>query len=62
MRVVFQTTYAQLNLLTGIYNRNTISLDSKWRYIVDPLKPAFMIITIKKWLKVIHQPIGIKIS
>ena len=45
MRVVFQTTYAQLNLLTGIYNRNTISLDNKWRYIVDPLKLAFIIIT-----------------
>jgi beta-glucuronidase len=32
---------AQLNLLTDIPNRNAISLDGKWQYIVDPYETGF---------------------
>lgn len=41
MCLVFQSTQAQLNLLTDIPNRNTISLDAKWQYIVDPYETGF---------------------
>ena len=41
MCLVFQSTQAQLNLLTDIPNRNTISLDGKWQYIVDPYETGF---------------------
>ncbi|MGN6543264.1 MAG: glycoside hydrolase family 2 protein [Ginsengibacter sp.] len=39
--LIGQLTYAQLNLLTDIPNRNTISLDGKWAYIVDPYETGF---------------------
>ena len=41
MLLIGQLTYAQLNLLTDIPNRNTISLDGKWPYIVDPYETGF---------------------
>jgi len=41
MLLIGQLTYAQLNLLTDIPNRNTISLDGKWAYIVDPYETGF---------------------
>ncbi|HUZ57238.1 MAG TPA: glycoside hydrolase family 2 TIM barrel-domain containing protein [Hanamia sp.] len=41
MCLMFQSTKAQLNLITDIPNRNTISLDGKWQYIVDPYETGF---------------------
>ena len=62
MSFVFHSTKAQLNLRTDMLNRKTVSLDNKWQYIFDPYKTDSMIIAIKRWLKIIHQPIGITIS
>ncbi|HXS57444.1 MAG TPA: glycoside hydrolase family 2 TIM barrel-domain containing protein [Hanamia sp.] len=36
-----QLSQAQLNLITDIPNRNAISLDGKWQYIVDPYETGF---------------------
>jgi beta-glucuronidase len=41
MCFLFLQTQAQSNLLTDIPNRNTISLDGKWPYIVDPYETGF---------------------
>ena len=41
MLLIGQLTSAQLNLLTDIPNRKTISLDGKWAYIVDPYETGF---------------------
>ena len=60
MCIVFHSTQAQVNLLTDIPNRNAISLDGNIWVIL--MKLAFMIIAIKRWLKIVHQPIGITIS
>lgn len=41
MCFVFHSTHAQSNLLTDMPNRNTISLDGKWQYIIDPYETGF---------------------
>jgi beta-glucuronidase len=41
MSLAIQLTNAQVNLLTDIPNRNTVSLDGKWQYIVDPYETGF---------------------
>lgn len=38
---VFHSTHAQSNLITDMPNRNTISLDGKWQYIIDPYETGF---------------------
>lgn len=37
----FHSIHAQSNLLTDMPNRNTISLDGKWQYIIDPYETGF---------------------
>jgi len=34
-------THAQVNLITNVYNRETISLNGKWNYIVDPFETGY---------------------
>ena len=41
MILICQLSQAQVNLITDIPNRNTISLDGKWQYIVDPYETGF---------------------
>ena len=41
MILISQLSQAQLNLITDIPNRNTVSLDGKWQYIVDPYETGF---------------------
>jgi beta-glucuronidase len=41
LMLIAQFTNAQVNLLTDIPNRKTISLDGKWAYIVDPYETGF---------------------
>ena len=41
MIFVYHSSNAQLTLLTDIPNRNRVSLDGKWQYIVDPYETGF---------------------
>jgi len=41
MMLICQLSHAQLNLITDIANRNAVSLDGKWQYIVDPYETGF---------------------
>ena len=41
MIFVYHSSHAQLTLLTDIPNRNRVSLDGKWQYIVDPYETGF---------------------
>ena len=35
------STWGQVNLITNIQNRKTISLNGKWQYLVDPYETGF---------------------
>ncbi|MDE3213837.1 MAG: beta-glucuronidase, partial [Bacteroidota bacterium] len=38
---LFHTVHAQENLIQNIYTRNSVSLDGRWHYIIDPFETGF---------------------